>query len=330
VPARPALDLATYAGAPPGSGANFAALKGALAARGVRNPGALAAHIGRKKYSRSGMAKLSAMGRARNHANPDLGIYLGVTAKDSQGHTLTCPECGHVAPAGDFGASGASLDSSPGTLRTPAPGTGYVRNGAAVSISSKSASHALSNTRRALELAATGTRRPIHGPMDVLASRGENGTAVLRHRHGGATIATLRKTGDGRWVASVNGRDLQPHDHQRTALLDAVGTWNSTLGRAVQSQPGPLQSPPSQTPLMEQFGIPAVRSAAFATPVTGASEGPRTTAASAGGGTDENGLNPKGQGIYKKLIARGFPPARALAFAKHSQNAKPGQFSKVS
>jgi hypothetical protein len=48
----------TFAGAPPGSGKNFAKLKGSLAARGARNPGALAAYIGRKKYGRKGFAKL--------------------------------------------------------------------------------------------------------------------------------------------------------------------------------------------------------------------------------------------------------------------------------
>ena len=49
------------------------------------------------------MARLS-----HGHANPDLGIYLSETTRDEQGHTLVCPECGHIAPAGDFGASGTS------------------------------------------------------------------------------------------------------------------------------------------------------------------------------------------------------------------------------
>jgi hypothetical protein len=61
-------DLATYAGAPPGSGKNFAKLKGALAKRGAHNPGALAAYIGRKKYGRKGFAKLGAMGHSNQPA----------------------------------------------------------------------------------------------------------------------------------------------------------------------------------------------------------------------------------------------------------------------
>ena len=47
-----------------GGGGRFAALKGKLSKRkGVTNPGALAAYIGRKKYGASKMGKMSAAGR---------------------------------------------------------------------------------------------------------------------------------------------------------------------------------------------------------------------------------------------------------------------------
>jgi hypothetical protein len=50
-----------------GSGARFKKLRGKLAGRkGVRNPGALAAHIGRKKYGKKWMAQMSAAGRRRH------------------------------------------------------------------------------------------------------------------------------------------------------------------------------------------------------------------------------------------------------------------------
>jgi hypothetical protein len=61
-----AIELATFAGKPPGSGANFAKLKGSLAKRGAKNPGALAAYIGRKKYGKKGFAALG-------HATPTAG-----------------------------------------------------------------------------------------------------------------------------------------------------------------------------------------------------------------------------------------------------------------
>jgi hypothetical protein len=293
-----------------------ASLATALASRGARNPDALAAFIARRKLSL---------------ANPDLGIYLAAS-------DLTCPSCGHKGSADDFSGDsdndGDEGDGSApkGTLRTPAPGTGFVRDGVPLTVKGGGKpAHALSNTRAAVELAAAVTRRPIHGPMDVLVKRAEDGTALLKHRHGGATIAALRQTPEGKWVATVNGRDGAPRDHQRTALMEAVGTWNTAVRGGGRAQEGPLQPEPRQTPLMEQYGIPAMRSAGFATPTVGAGDGPRVTSADAGGGDDSadgNGLTAKGQAIYKKLIAKGFPAARALAFAKNSQKATAGTFGK--
>ena len=49
---------------PLGSGARFSALTQNLAAKGARNPRALAAFIGRKKYGKKRFAKLGAKGRA--------------------------------------------------------------------------------------------------------------------------------------------------------------------------------------------------------------------------------------------------------------------------
>ena len=47
-----------------GTGARFAKLKGELANRpGVKDPGALAAYIGRKKYGAGKMASMAAKGR---------------------------------------------------------------------------------------------------------------------------------------------------------------------------------------------------------------------------------------------------------------------------
>ncbi len=46
-----------------GSGARFASLKRAMGRKGVRNPGAVAAAIGRKKYGAKRFAMLAARGR---------------------------------------------------------------------------------------------------------------------------------------------------------------------------------------------------------------------------------------------------------------------------
>lgn len=48
-----------------GSGARFKALKKKVAKQGVRDPAAVAAAIGRKKYGAKKMAKMSAAGRKR-------------------------------------------------------------------------------------------------------------------------------------------------------------------------------------------------------------------------------------------------------------------------
>lgn len=48
-----------------GSGKRYSNLKRSLASKGARNPGALAASIGRKKYGKKRYAKMSAAGRRR-------------------------------------------------------------------------------------------------------------------------------------------------------------------------------------------------------------------------------------------------------------------------
>jgi len=48
-----------------GSGARFKSLKKKLGKRGVRNPGALAAYIGRKKYGKKRFQKLASAGKKR-------------------------------------------------------------------------------------------------------------------------------------------------------------------------------------------------------------------------------------------------------------------------
>jgi len=51
-----------------GGGGRFAALKKKIAARGdVRNPGAVAAAIGRAKYGKARFQKLAAVGKQRRH-----------------------------------------------------------------------------------------------------------------------------------------------------------------------------------------------------------------------------------------------------------------------
>jgi len=50
---------------PPGSGANFKKVAANAAKSGARDPNAVAAAVGRRKYGRKGMAQLAAAGRKR-------------------------------------------------------------------------------------------------------------------------------------------------------------------------------------------------------------------------------------------------------------------------
>lgn len=280
-----------------GTGTRFRKLKDTLAARGATDPEGLAAYIGRQKYGPKGMGKLSA---GKSLANSDLGIYL---AADAQAQSLTCPKCGYAGPASSFSAPAASQDSQPPPPAKPA-----------------AAAMANGSTRGALELAAgalTSRRPAVSGPGDVGVKRG----GILYHRRGGNEIAQIRRNDDGTWTAVVAGKPLAPHRQQQAALQEAVGTYNAAVSAGARRQETPLQPVPQQTDLMAEYGIPAQRSAAFATPTAGASDGPRMTtsaAAPSAGGSDANGLGPKGQLLYKKLKAKGFPDARALAFAKNA------------
>jgi hypothetical protein len=180
------------------------------------------------------------------------------------------------------------------------------------------AASAHSNTGPALEFSMR--KLPVASPSDLVVVRGPGGTALIRHRNGGTEIGTIAR-GEKGWVATIEGRDLEPRNHQRTSLADLIGNWNRSVGTPYhlpQAAGEPLQPAPRQTPLMAQLGIPAQQSAVgLATQAAGSSDGPRTTDSDDSTG---NGLNAKGQAIYKKLKARGFPDARAMAFAKRAQN----------
>lgn len=336
--------MATTAGAPPGSGKNFAALKGKLAGRGVKDPGALAAYIGRKKYGRKGFAKLSAHGRSSSHSN------TAPEAIELAGMKIQCPRCGYKSDDADFsitrsGPSDVNDPGAPGTLRTPAntglqSAAGYSPGSAGVNVRSGPGGAGLSNAGpgRAIDLSR---RLPVRSASDVVVSRGQDGVTTLRHRAGGVTIGTIRRDGRG-YRASLEGRgDLDPRNHERTAVQDLIGGWNGTATnqfRAGAAPGSPLQPPPAQTPLMRQYGIPAIR--ALSTPATSSTGGPRV--AMANGSTDDGdsdggsdggssgGLSAKGQAVYRKLKAKGWPDDRARKFAMRAQNMSSGSFRKAS
>jgi RNA polymerase subunit RPABC4/transcription elongation factor Spt4 len=258
-----------------------------------------------------------------------------------------CSQCGTPMPSSSDtnDANGTTLDKSPELLRAPSGGnvasTGFSPESAGINVRGASSGSlgSMSNTGgRAVQLSR---RMAVTSASDIVVTRGAGGVAVIRHRRGGDTIGQIEHLDDGTWGGKVEGgSQLLPHTHQRAALQELLGTWNrSTTTEFRRGEP--LMPPPQQTPLMAQYGVPAIR--ALATPANSASSGPRVTQMADGGdggGSDDSsggdsgsgpaGLTPKGLTIYKKLIAKGFPPARALAFARNSQNKTAGTFQKAS
>jgi hypothetical protein len=278
-------------------------------------------------------------------AYTDLASTISLAGPDTHTHVHTHPNGSlpHTHPSfpdndGDQdqdsvkgtggGASGTSVTARSPLLRTPARGTPAAAGMSPQQFRVRAPARvagALANPAGGIQLAATAAparRHPIRGPMDVLVKSDGNGTAILKHRHGGADIARIRRTDDGRWVATVNGRDLEPRSMQRTAIMEAVGTWNDAVTGATRPAEAPLRPEPQQTPLMEQYGIPAMRAATFATPATGAGAGPRVTLAGSYNPDtdgDDDQLGPAGKAVYARLRGRGMDPQRARRLAKKAQ-----------
>jgi hypothetical protein len=273
---------------------------GTLASRGARNPDALAAFIA---------------GRVLDGGRT-IGLAGGASA-DNQGDSMTCPQCGYSGGRGDFGGDGDNDGDGSEALRTPAPSTGFVREGAPLTVRGASAGAGLSNPGGGVELAAP--RYPVTGAADLLISRNPAGGASVRHRRGGSHIGDITYSDESGWQSVYGGKPGKGHAHQRPALNELVTVWNNGIGTLQREVPA-LSQPPVQTPLMEQYGVPAIR--ALATPATSASAGPRVTASSAGSDSDDDdkgsGLSGKAASVYAKLVAKGWDKAKARKFAANA------------
>lgn len=319
--------MPTTAGAPPGSGKNFAALKAKLAARGAHDPGALAAYIGRRKYGRKAFGKMS----HHQYSN------VNWSTVDLAGDLMRCPNCGYNADSAEFdtsgGVSGTSVERQPDVLRTPAPGgnsrrAGFIPEDLTVRTGSGGAnaiSGFANDGHRDIRL-ARGTRAPVRTSSDIVVTRSPTGTAIIRHRQGGDVIGEVGRGPDGAWRSLIDSQELSPHTHQRAALQELLGAWNRTA--ADPSRPAmPLSSPPPQPSLLSELGISNVR--AFAS-----QDGDSDDDDSPAGDTDKDyagnpRLTPKGQAVYRKLRARGIKQDTALKMALRAQDMSAGSFSKA-
>lgn len=323
--------MPTAAGAPPGSGANFKALSARLAARGAHDPGALAAWIGRRKYGKRGMAALShhgsGHGGGQRHSNVAWSGQVLAFADDGDDDIddmkssgkLQCPNCGYRSDDADFKVDGGTADTSdpsmPEALRTPARGDYQARSGfQAPTVRSGAGGAGLSNTQHGVVMMANGKPRiPIRQLDDIIVTRGASGTAVIRHRIGGELVGEVGRGDDGAWRSLLDGTELSPHTHQRAALTELIGGWNRTALDPARPPSMALQGPPPQPDVLTRLGVANVRS----------------FASDDDGGADDSGLTPRGQAIYKKLLAKGKSQKAAMAMAKMAQNARPGEFGKA-
>jgi hypothetical protein len=229
---------------------------------------------------------------------------------------LKCPSCGYRSDDADFAIGGSSGTSDSSKITTPQP---QVNGGNTGFRPQQTSVRGMSN---GIELSR---RAPVKTAGDIVHSRVPGGPAVIRHRQGGTQIAEIRHLDDGTWQSVVDGKALAPHSHQRAALMEAIGVYNS--GSALPARElMPLQRPAVQTQAMAAMGLENIR--AFASDPDDDGDDDSTVA----GDTDKDGpggLNPKGQGIYKKLIGKGMAPKVAMAMAKRAQDAKPGVFGKA-
>jgi hypothetical protein len=222
---------------------------------------------------------------------------------------LQCPNCGYRSDDGDFqvdksGTADANDPAKPSALMTPADGTPKKAGFSPQQVTVKG----MASSRGGIELAR---RAPVTSLGDMLVSRTAGGPAVIRHRQGGAQIAEMRHNDDGTWQSVVDGKALTPHTRQQAALMEALGTWNRSAAM-------PLQQPPAQPAALAALGVTNVR--AFA------SDDSDDDDDDPDGGSDDNGLTPRGQQIHMKLKKKGVAPKVALAMAKRAQTTTPGQF----
>ena len=179
-------------------------------------------------------------------------------------------------------------------------------------------STALASQRPAVELAR---RVPVRSGSDiVIGGRSASGAVTIRHRAGGALIGELRHNDDGTWQSVLeSGKALTPHVHQRAAVMEMLGAYNT--GTATLDRPAmPLQQPPAQPSLLTQMGAVNVRAFASGDDDDDDDDDDNTPA----------GLTPRGLMIHKKLKKKGVAPNVALAMAKRAQNTQPGSFGQSS
>lgn len=175
-----------------GSGKRFAKLEGELSKKGIRNPGALAAAIGRKKYGAKRFAKLSAHGRKE--------IELKAFSPGQKRYPKGNPRGGQFMPK-----LGAALQKAGPVLRKVGHGAKLVGLGAAAGAGGY---HALAGG------ATLNLTRLVAGEAAMMGG----GVALARSYRGGKKIGRGKK---GYFTGSRGER-----------ALSSAGFWAGAVGAA--------------------------------------------------------------------------------------------------
>jgi hypothetical protein len=175
------------------------------------------------------------------------------------------------------------------------------------------------------DVQVTGNRKRVpvvRGAADVQLSRTGPGTITAMHKSSGMKIGTITPQGKGYAGAHADGTATGASGGQQGALAGLIAYHNAQAAKAKAGTAagGAKTYTAGETDAVDLAGaLPYTSNAS-------ASDGPRVTSMGAGkpaktaapASGAPSGLSAYGQGVYKKLIAKGMKPAVAAMFAKRA------------
>lgn len=202
---------------------------------------------------------------------------------------------------------------------------------------SKRPAMAHANDSEALEMAMPARRMPVvRGPADVQASRTAPGVISVMHKSTGTRVGVINSVPGGFQPVHASGKTL-PVSPQMAPAMAGLIAWHNKMAaqKAATAQAMTPAAPAAVAPMAKAYANDGEQEAldfAGAIPVTTSGDGPRITAMAGGKkgrsipaakltmaaqGTS-GGMTAEVAKVYKKLIAKGFKPAQAMAFAKRA------------
>jgi hypothetical protein len=182
--------------------------------------------------------------------------------------------------------------------------------------------HAMANDSEAIDLATPRRMPMVRGAADVQLSRTGPGTITAQHKSSGMKIGTITPQGKGYAGAHADGTATGASGGQQGALAGLIAYHNQMAAKAKAGTAagGAKAYTAGETDAVDLAGALPYTSNASAT------DGPRVTSMGAGKATKAaapasgapSGLSAYGQGVYRKLLAKGMKPAVAAMFAKRA------------